>query len=105
MSIFKNLKKIHFRHHKKSKHNSLIVGEDLKNYDYIKITHSPRKDKTHKNNEFKHNPNQKDLKKSYYENKIRVDIKSNFADKPNKTWYLSNEDYKEIVQFLNNKKK
>ena len=105
MAIYKDFKKIHFRHHKKSKHNALVVGEDNKNYDYVKVTHTPKRDKTHKNNNFYKNPNQKDKTLSYYENKIRIDVKSNFSKKIIKSWVLSKEDYDELKKFLKNKKK
>ena len=35
MAIYKSKKQMHFRHHKKRKHNTLVVGEDDKKYDYF----------------------------------------------------------------------
>lgn len=105
MALFRDYKKIHFRHHKKSKHNTLVVGEDNKNYDYIKVTHTPKRDKTHKNNSFIKNPNKKDKSPSYYENKVRIDVKSNFHEKPIRSWVLSEEDFNQLIKFLKSKKK
>ncbi len=104
MSYYKNSKKIHFRHHNKNKHNAIIVGEDNKNFNFIKVTHTPKKDKTHRNNKFKKNPNRLDKRDSYYENIIRIDIKDNFHNKPIKSWFLSKEDLKDIENLLKKKK-
>lgn len=103
MAFYFNKKKIHFRHHIKKKHNSIIVGEDSKNYDYITVTHSPRRDKTHLNNKFEKNPNSKDYRDAYYENRIRVDIKDNFSKNPIKSWNISEKDFKKIEKLLNSK--
>ena len=110
MALYNKKDKFHFRHHKIRKHNTLIVGEDKNNYDFLLITTSPRRDKSHLNAKFKKNP-KKDLKAqkkiidSYYEKRLGNDVKRNFADLPLKTWYLSNEDYFDILKLLEKKSK
>lgn len=105
MAFYTNKKKIHIRHHIKKRHNSIIVGEDKENYDYITITHSPRKDKTHLNNKFYRNPNLSDNGDSYYENRIRVDVKKNFSKNSIKSWSISLKDLKKIEEVMERKNK
>lgn len=83
MSKKKNQLKIeeypHFRHHKKSNHPALIVGErTTEEYDYRKVTHSER-DGRHLNEKVEPNPNPADKKPMYIGKRIRHDKKDNFS--------------------------
>ena len=112
IAIYKDKSKIHFRHHKPTKHNKVIVGEDKFKYDYLNITHSERRDKTHLNEKFIVNPKfddidpkTKKIRDSHYERRLHNDLKSNFDSKRNKSWYLSSKDLSNIYNLVSKKSK
>ncbi len=104
MALYKNKKQFHFRHQNNTRHYALIVGEDKITYDYFRVTHSDKRDKTHKNYKFKKNPNPKDKKNSYLEKRLENDNRKNFNSHQADYLYLSYEDYIEVLKILNNKK-
>lgn len=94
---------MHFRHHIKREHNALIVGEDENNYDYFLVTSSPKRDKNHKNEKFDDKPNKKYNGNSYFDKRLKKDLKDYFGINPIKTWHLSERDFKKIISILNKK--
>ena len=105
MALFRKKEEMHFRHHNKRNHNTLIVGEDTETYDYLLVTSKAKRDKNHNNVKFKVKPKKGYNGDSYYEKKLKKDLKKFFASSRLRSWHLSKSDYDEIMLLLKNKNK
>ena len=112
MSIYKDKSKIHIRHHIPTGHNKLIVGEDKSSYDYLNVTHSPKRDKNHNNEKFIKNPKPNDIdpktkkvRDSHYERRLHNDVKPNFSKNATRTWSIFSKDRENIYSLVSKKSK
>lgn len=72
----------HFRYYRKSKHPTLIVGEQpVDEYKYRKVMHG-EKDGNRNNEVVYPNPDKRDPKPMHIGKRVRHDKKKNFEDRP-----------------------
>lgn len=94
----------HFRFNRRRKHNSLIVKENDKDYEFFTLTHSKQRDDRHKNIKLFKNPNPKDKRNSYIENKLSKDKKGVFG-RINNNLKLSSKDKQKVKKLYQKKLK
>lgn len=107
MGNFKSLFTI--RKKKKVKHPVVIVGANRNSFDYMNLTHSKYKinkktGRKRKNFPLINNPDSNDREPSFLYKKINKDYKFKFS-KAFKNYNLSDEDKKNLIKFLEGKKK
>lgn len=99
-----NIPKYHFKHHILINHPAIILDEYGNEYLFARITHNPKKDKTHKNTPLKVNPNPKDKRVSFLQKPTKLDNKKKFKDSLS-DWHLDSIDEETVREFIKGYKK
>lgn len=94
--------RLHFLFNSRTHHNSLIGGENQKEYAYMTLTHS-RLSGHKKNLELKRNPNRRDSSNAYLVKRIFIDDKKAFSPTILQL-RLDQEDEEKVENWFNNNK-
>lgn len=100
---FRRYKRLEGGKNKKKKHPKLIVEQEKNTVGFMGLTEES-KSGHHKNIELKENPKTGDSRKAYIRKELRHDTIDNFGEILDK-YHLSETDKKEIIKFIEKRKK